>query len=239
VIVSWKFAGTLLAAGQYLVLARNAAEFGARYPGASLRGLYTGRLDNNGENIALTTAMGAPVFAVTYGDAAPWPAEADDSGLSLQRLNFSQSVTNPVSWTAAQPTPGSGLPASLLDNDGDGLPDAWEATYNLSEPGDDADGDGFTNYQEFLAGTNPRDEDDRLQLRVLSTTLTPNGLIVATSFAARSNKTYSLLYRNSVDSGEWTTFLEIAARPTNSIVARTNVFPAASGFFRIATPRLP
>jgi hypothetical protein len=231
--------GTLLAAGQYLVLARNAAEFAARYPGASLRGLYTGRLDNNGENIALATGIGAPVFAVTYRDAAPWPAEADDSGLSLQRLNFSQSVTNPVSWTAAPPTPGSGLPANLLDNDGDGLPDAWETTYSLSEPEADDDGDGFTNYQEFLAGTHPRDEDDRLRLRVLSTRLTPSGLIVATSFAARSNKTYSLLYRNSVDSGEWATFLEIGPRPTNSIVAGTNVFPAASGFFRIATPRLP
>ncbi len=231
--------GTVLAAGQYLVLARNAAAFATRYPGVSLRGLYTGRLDNSGENIALATAMGAPVFAVTYGDAAPWPAEADDSGLSLQRLNFSQSATNPVSWTAAQPTPGSGLPADLLDHDGDGLPDAWETIHGLSEPGDDPDGDGFTNYQEFLAGTHPRDEDDRLQLKMLSTTLAPNGLIVATSFAARSNKTYSLLYRNSADSGEWTTFLEMGARPTNSIVMSTNVFPAASGFFRIATPRLP
>jgi hypothetical protein len=231
--------GTLLGSGQYLVLARNAVEFAARYPGVTLRGLYTGRLDNNGENLALTTASGAPVFAVTYSDAAPWPAEADDSGLSLQRLNFSQSVTNPVSWTAAQPTPGRALPANLLDADADGLPDAWEATHNVSDPNDDPDEDGFSNYQEFLAGTHPRDEDDRLQLRILSTTLSPNGLVVASSFAARSNKTYSLLYGNAIDASDWNVFLELAARPTNTLVITTNVFPSESGFLRIATPRLP
>ena len=49
------------------------------------------------------------------------------------------------------------------DADGDGLPDAWEASHGLSitdgsgaqGAGGDADGDGWTNYQEFLAGTDP------------------------------------------------------------------------------------
>ncbi len=46
------------------------------------------------------------------------------------------------------------------DVDGDGLPDAWETLYigSLSEDGsDDHDGDGFTNAEEFAAGTLPGD----------------------------------------------------------------------------------
>ncbi len=48
------------------------------------------------------------------------------------------------------------------DSDGDGMPDWWEEKYglNLYNPEDgglDPDGDMFSNYEEFLAGTDPRD----------------------------------------------------------------------------------
>jgi pectate lyase len=54
-------------------------------------------------------------------------------------------------------------PASVpADTDNDGMPDAWEATHQLDaqNPADsaaDADGDGYTNVEEFLNGTNPRE----------------------------------------------------------------------------------
>ncbi len=46
------------------------------------------------------------------------------------------------------------------DTDHDGLPDEWERKYFGEEdaaPGNDTDGDGKTNLQEFLAGTDPKD----------------------------------------------------------------------------------
>lgn len=46
------------------------------------------------------------------------------------------------------------------DEDTDGLPDEWENKYFGEEPaapGDDADGDGLTNLQEFHAGSDPKD----------------------------------------------------------------------------------
>jgi hypothetical protein len=230
---------TVLAAGQYFVLARNVTQFAAGYPGAPLNGLYTGKLDNNGENLALTTGLGSPIFAVTYKDTAPWPAEADDSGLSLQRMSYSLNVTNPASWTAASPTPGGPLPANLVDNDGDGLPDAWETLHGIDNPNQDADGDGMSNYQEFLAGTDPRDEDDRLRLQLSASLLPPESLAVVSSFSARSNKTYSVLYRNTFDAEAWTTLLNLSSAPTNRFISLTNVFPPTSGFFRLSTPRLP
>ncbi len=46
------------------------------------------------------------------------------------------------------------------DTDQDGLPDEWELKYfgeGPSAPGDDADGDGRTNLQEFQMGSDPKD----------------------------------------------------------------------------------
>ena len=53
----------------------------------------------------------------------------------------------------------------VLDADGDGLPDEWEKKFSF-DPSDaadaslDADNDGFTNLEEYIAKTNPTDPKD-------------------------------------------------------------------------------
>lgn len=51
----------------------------------------------------------------------------------------------------------------LIDSDNDGMPDAWEVKYQLDphNPADaatDSDGDGYTNIEEYLNGTNPTEK---------------------------------------------------------------------------------
>ena len=41
------------------------------------------------------------------------------------------------------------------DADSDGLPDAWESFYNVTDPADDDDGDGRDNLSEYACGTDP------------------------------------------------------------------------------------
>ncbi|NQT83560.1 hypothetical protein HQ563_11070 [bacterium] len=64
--------------------------------------------------------------------------------------------------------PGASLTVENLmgDNDSDGIPNYWEIMYrgildpeNPSDGNIDSDGDGWSNYEEFLAGTDPTRED--------------------------------------------------------------------------------
>jgi hypothetical protein len=50
------------------------------------------------------------------------------------------------------------------DANGNGLPDAWEAAYGISDPNADADQDGENNRAEYLAGTNPTNSASVLKL---------------------------------------------------------------------------
>ncbi|MCW1925403.1 M12 family metallopeptidase [Luteolibacter arcticus] len=62
----------------------------------------------------------------------------------------------------------NGVTVTTTDSDSDGLPDAYESTIpglssaNAADAGDDFDADGFSNLDEYLAGTAPRDPASRL-----------------------------------------------------------------------------
>ena len=95
--------GTTLAPGQFFVLARNAAQFAVKYPGIAVGGVYSGRLDNGGETVTLSHALGALVLSVSYDDLAPWPVAPDDFGFSLVPVqpNSNPDPDNSANWRAS------------------------------------------------------------------------------------------------------------------------------------------
>lgn len=142
--ISYTFApGTLLAAGQRLVLARDAAAFAAKFPGVTLHGTFTGGLDNSGEQIALVDALGADVRRFTYGDDHPWPNAADGNGHSMVLV-------------APQTNPDHSLPenwrASVLPYGNPGSSDALPFT---GDPNADDNGDGYSNLFNYAMADPP------------------------------------------------------------------------------------
>jgi len=63
------------------------------------------------------------------------------------------------------PTDSEDTPGDPIDQDEDGMPDAWEEYYGLDprHPNDaalDSDNDGYSNLEEYNSGTSPDDKDD-------------------------------------------------------------------------------
>ena len=92
---------TVLAAGGYLVVARDAAALQSKYPGISILGNFTGQLSHRGELIALKDAAGNVVNEVHYFDNGRWPAYADGGGSSLELIDPYSDNRRAESWAAS------------------------------------------------------------------------------------------------------------------------------------------
>jgi hypothetical protein len=140
------------------------------------------------------------------------------------------------------------------DKDGDGLPDAWEE-WQLHQAGrlpgangwdlslitrdGDFDGDGISNYDEYVAGTFAGDATERFELRIVER----NGSAVRFEFFAITGKVYSI--EESSNLKDWTVipFATTADGPSTSVYRATqvNIVPAyiqvqgaTSRFFRLS-----
>ncbi len=118
-----------LAAGEYLVLAKDLQIFNATYiipAGVKLLAWGDGSLANGGEKTQLSMPGDADpggvrhwirVDRVVYSDGShgedfasgvdPWPLEADGQGASLNRRDADGYGNDPENWQAATPSPGS------------------------------------------------------------------------------------------------------------------------------------
>lgn len=129
--------------------------------------------------------------------------------------------------------------AVLADTDGDGLPDQWETDYfgeaTAGQPGDDADGDGALNWQEYVAGTDPTNALSRLQVD----RITLDGSATVLQFLAVSNRTYTAQFTDSLAPAAWQRLADVLACPTNRMEALTNAGVNTNRFYRLMTPRWP
>lgn len=237
---------TIAANGLMLLVATNPAAFAAKYSvpaGVPIFGPYSGNLQDSGERLELrrpdnADSNGVPrivVDGVRYNDKAPWPPAADGSGLSLQRIVSSNYGDDPINWMAAAITPGRDN--SGPDTDGDGMPDVWEeanGTDKLTpDGGDDADADGYTNLQEYLAGTNPQSAQSVLKWERAEVV----GGGVQMSFNATSNRSFTVYTKPVLDLTPWSTVLtNIAPVATNRTVRIVDPSANGSQFYRLSVP---
>ncbi len=222
-------------------------------------GPWSGNLDNSGESLELNRPdepVGLPavnagevphvlVEEIRYRPDAPWPAGASGTGKSLQRTSSAEFGDDPSVWQASLPTAGrlnivgEQLPWQV-DSDGDGLPDEWEAKYGLdtqlgtgdSGPNGDPDGDGQTNLQEYIAGTDPKLPQSKFEMGVVFDTIA-----VTLSVQALPGRSYTFWHRDSLDSG-WQVLVHYPTQFVGSILTAKGNNGTSSRFYR-ASVELP
>ena len=116
--------GASIASGGYVVVAKNAANLLAHYPGtlsgANTYGDYGGTLANGGERITLsrpeeiittnlslvvsTTRLDVVVNEVTYGDGGRWSTWADGGGSSLELIDPDSDNRRAANWADSDET---------------------------------------------------------------------------------------------------------------------------------------
>jgi len=160
-----------------------------------------------GTRVSVANAGGSEVVRAWVEGPQINAAAVDTAATTtVQRRNQAQTHQVEVEMTGAGPhlvtlgfDDGSDAPAVT-----DGIPDTWWNEYNV--PADervaaaDPDGDGLTNMQEYVLGSNPNDPSSG-RPRV---TTTHDGETFRIEFETFPGRTYRVLGRDSLGSGGWT-----------------------------------
>ena len=160
-----------------------------------------------GTRVSVANAGGSEVVRAWVEGPQINAAAVDTAATTtVQRRNQAQTHQVEVEMTGAGPhlvtlgfDDGSDAPAVT-----DGIPDTWWNEYNV--PADervaaaDRDGDGLTNLQEYVFGSDPNDPSSG-RPRV---TTTHDGETFRIEFPTVDGRTYRVLGRDSLGSGGWT-----------------------------------
>ena len=108
-------------------------------------------------------------------------------------------------------------------------------TNNAADALLDFDGDGMSNRDEYLSGTDPTNPGSVMKL----TFATTNAALL--EFVARSNIAYSIQFRTNLVSGSWNNLTNLNAQSqTRTVQVNAVSSPALpERYYRVVTPQIP
>jgi type VI secretion system secreted protein Hcp len=162
--------------------------------------------DMPSENISLNFArIGVEYFQIT------------PKGTLGNRFEFAWDIANNKQGGVTFPT--------AADADADGLPDVWENQYGLDPTANDAnldpDGDGATNFEEYIAGTSPIDANQVLRAKLNLANPTAGATLMLPTVPG---KTYRILTSDSI-TGPFSPIQTFQANDTTTTIAAAINFP--------------
>jgi len=184
---------------------------------------------------AWTLVSGPGVVTFGNSNAVSTTAEFSTPGIYTLRLTASDgalTVTDDVAINVGGETFGQ-----------------WKARYftstelaDASVSGDNADpdADGFSNYQEYVSGTDPRDVRSRLQIDSTAWVGGP-GSGAQIRFTAVAGRSYTVQYRDSLSGGAWLKLHDVEPPLTTQaveVVDSAGDHPATR-YYRLITPSQP
>ncbi len=123
------------------------------------------------------------------------------------------------------------IASGAMDRDGDQLPDWWETQQGLdpevADAEEDADGDSFSNQQEYLADTDPTQNDDLPRFGLDLSNGSPR-----LKFDTSSRRKYILEYCDDLSEGLWRTLAPLQAG-TGAEVEVEDTAGAPNRFYRV------
>ena len=128
--------GTTIAAGAYLVVAKDPPALLAKFPGITVAGPLTGSLSNSDDTVRIEDANGNPANEVHYYSAGRWDERADGAGSSLELRNPNMDNSVAEAWTASNETAKS----------------QWQTFSYSGNPVAPAGSNDPTQYNEFIFG---------------------------------------------------------------------------------------
>jgi hypothetical protein len=126
---------------------------------------------------------------------------------------------------------------SLIDEDGDGMADDWEASHFGSSTtelsGDDWDEDGFTNEEEYWAGTDPTNATSCLMIEDFQM----DGTDLSIAWQSSTNAQYTLEYSTNLAVNVWIPMVvDRSATPPQNVYSTSA--PSAEGrYYRVGGRR--
>jgi hypothetical protein len=173
---------------------------------------------------------------VVLTDSLPAGATSyQDNNLSpLTSYDYVVMAIGPTSFSATDSVTVT-TPAGV----GDGIPGWWRLNYfgnGLSAAGAaawnaDPDGDGMTNYQEYIAGTDPMNRPSAFKI----TAVTASGNDMVVTFSSVLGKLYELQKTTSLNSaGSWVTLQDNIEGTGNPVsIHDTGAASQPAGFYRV------
>jgi hypothetical protein len=167
--------------------------------------------------------------------------DVDTDGSGLANINVSlqvavlagRTITATATNTATDDTSEFSYPltVSTTDTDNDGMPNAYETARGLNaavnDAALDADGDGFSNLAEYLAGTDPRGGADFF--KALSVTRMGNDLSV--KFRVVPGRAYRIEESTSLAGESWTILVPVRHAASSELEVIVPI-SAGKGFYR-------